>query len=503
MKYEPTGRYFFRHLRNGNDLRKHPLTLLALGAAAQILPDALLVRTLHDRLRELVSQVYARPTFARNAARAQRLKQIFERHLLRGDHWSSLAAELSISRRQFFRERRALCDELGALLQLDPQHSAPAVAVQLTREQLAYNEAFLAFEAGNLESALRTITDLCVWLPPGELRSRAFVLAAECAVDRLRFEDASSNCALASNATAGIENSDDRAIGAARVHLTRSRCHLYLSDYRNADLQVKSATRGLSRVSLSDERRSEQMKALSVRAAEIAIHIGAFDAALEQVSWLRYSTNPNDAASEFSFDLASLEAAIEVVAGRFQNALQSLEEARLRAERLKFNRQVVRFHIEHAWAAIHVDVSSRALLAQHLAMLAQAVRIPYLALECWLFSAANDAPAAALEHSAKARRMSPPSSMLAARAVLAQAVAAHRLGRTADAFDLAAELEHLAERLDNNRLRAWSLMLMAKIRLTTYDRKRAAGLKRDAEEFLRLYGTASERNAFAQSIQAM
>lgn len=498
MMYEPTWRFFFRHLRNGNGLRKHPLTLLALGAAAQILPDALLVRTLHDRLRTLACQVYARPTFARNAARAQRLKQIFERHLLRGEHWSSLAAELSISRRQFFRERRVLCDELGALLQLDHQRSAPTVAVRPTREQLAYNEAFLAFQAGNLESALGTIADLCAWLPPGELRSKAFVLAAECAVDRLRFEDASSNCALALNAIVGIENSDDRAIGAARVHLTSSRRHFYLSDYRNADLQVKSAQRGLSRVPLSDERRSEQMKALSVRAAEIAIHVGAFDAALELVSWLRYSASPNDAASEFSFDLASLEAAIEVVAGRFQNALQLFEEARARAERLKFNRQVVRCHIEHAWAAIHIDVTPRALLAEQLAVLAQAVRVPYLALECWLFSAANGAPAVALEHSAKARRMSPPRSMLAARAVHAQAVAAHRLGRIADAFDLATEAEQLAEQLDNNRLRAWSLVLMAKIRLATHDRKRAAMLKRDAEEFLRLYGTASERKAFDQ-----
>jgi hypothetical protein len=257
--------------------------------------------------------------------------------------------------------------------------------------------------------------------------------------------------------------------------------------------------RGLTRVPESDERRSEQMKALSVRAAEIAIHIGDFEAALGHVRWLKYSVGPNDTASEFSFDLASAEAATEVAAGRYQNALRLLNEASARAERLKFNRQMVRYHIEHAWAAIHTDLSRRTVLARKLAALAPVARVPYLALECWLFAAANDeAPTTALEHAAKARTMSPPRSMLAARAIYAQAAAALRLHRNADAFDLTSEVDQLSGQLDNKRLRAWSLALMAKIRASLRDRKGAAVLKRDAEEFLRLYGTASERNNFAQ-----
>lgn len=500
MKHEPTQRFFFRHLCNGKDLRKHPLTLLALGASACDLQDTLLVRALHERLRALLSRLLGKHAFA-DTMRVQRLKQIFERHLIRGQHWSSVASELSISRRQFFRERKLLCDDLTLVLQLGPQDAVTTVSLQPTRDQLAYNEAFLAFEAGNLDSALRTIADLCAWLTPGELRSKAFVLAAECAMDRLRFGDAASNCALASNSIVGIESAEDRAIASARVHVARSRYHLYMSDYQQAHAQVTSATRGLARVSLSDERRSEQMKALLVRTAEIAIHVGAFDAALEHVRCLKYCSNPNDAATEFDFDLASLEAATEVIAGRFQSAAQLLAEACTRAERLKFNRQVVRHHIERAWAETHIDASRRALLAQKMAALAQAAPIPYLALECRLFSAANEAPATALESAAAARRMSPTRTMLEARATHAQAEASFRLGHVADAFDLAGEVQHASHRLGNNRLRAWSMVLMAKIGMATRDRK-GAQLKRDAEEFLRLYGTASERRDFALWAQA-
>jgi hypothetical protein len=91
--------------------------------------------------------------------------------------------------------------------------------------------------------------------------------------------------------------------------------------------------------------------------------------------------------------------------------------------------------------------------------------------------------------------------MSAARATLAQALACFSLGRIADALDLAADGERVSDRLDNNRMRACSLALSARIRLATRDRRTAIALKRNAEELLRLYGTASERSTFAEWTQ--
>jgi hypothetical protein len=223
MKREPTTRFFFRHLRDGRSLRNHPLTWLAIGAAAGAMPQPLLVRALRDRLRTLVGQICAGLACASNVPRAHRLQQIFERHILGGEHWSSLLNELFVSRRQFFRERRFLCDELCALLQLGPQPPVAAEPAQPSREHLLYNEAHLAFEAGNLDSAERILTDLCAWLPTRDLRTKALVLAAECAMDRLRLEVAATTCTLATSAARSLTGFDDRAIGLARVNVARSR----------------------------------------------------------------------------------------------------------------------------------------------------------------------------------------------------------------------------------------------------------------------------------------
>ena len=77
-----SGRSFFRHLRDGESLRKNPLTWLAIGEASEVLPDELLVHTLHDRLSHLVHVICSRPDLASNVARARRLHEIFGRHLL-------------------------------------------------------------------------------------------------------------------------------------------------------------------------------------------------------------------------------------------------------------------------------------------------------------------------------------------------------------------------------------------------------------------------------------
>ena len=101
-------RSFFRHLRDGRSLRTNPLTWLAIGDDAEVLPQALLVRALHDRLGRLVDEVCARAPLRSKDDRVRRLQAIFYGHMLGGEHWSSLAAELFVSRRQFFREQHKL-----------------------------------------------------------------------------------------------------------------------------------------------------------------------------------------------------------------------------------------------------------------------------------------------------------------------------------------------------------------------------------------------------------
>lgn len=72
----------------------------------------------------------------------------------------------------------------------------------------------------------------------------------------------------------------------------------------------------------------------------------------------------------------------------------------------------------------------------------------------------------------------------------------------ADALDLATEVEALSDRLDNNRMRAASLALQARINLLGRNPRAATTLKLKAEELLRQYAAASERNTFAEWTQS-
>lgn len=498
MKREPTPRFFFRHLRDGKSLRAHPLSWLAVGATAGSLPEPLLVRALHDRLRALVGQICVAPSLASHATRAYRLQQIFERHILGGEHWSLVSTELYISRRQFFRERRFLCDELCALLQLGQRGTVAAEAGRPSRADLLFNEAFLAFEAGKTNAAERILSDLCTWLPPGDLHSKALVLTAECALDRLRLDTAATVCMRASDVARTLADPDSQAIALARVNVAWSRYYLLLSNYHHAHSEIEAAISGLSRMSSSDARHSEVMKGLLVRAAEIAINLGDYECALENVRRLKYATGSNEINPDVVLDLASVESATETIAGHFQNALSLLEDAFARAEHQRLNRQVVKLFIERAWVESQIDADHRHQQALAVDELAEALHLPWLTLEAALFSAVNETGAPAMVYASRARSASPPRSMSMARATHAQAVASFALGRIADAWDLAGEVERLSEHLDNNRLRAAALALMARIRLRTQDGRTAFGLKRSAEELLRRYGTAAERETFAQ-----
>jgi gamma-glutamyl:cysteine ligase YbdK (ATP-grasp superfamily) len=128
--------------------------------------------------------------------------------------------------------------------------------------------------------------------------------------------------------------------------------------------------------------------------------------------------------------------------------------------------------------------------------------VPALTLEASLFCAVNERPKVAIAYASRARYASPPSSLSAARATAALAVACYELGRLADALDLAREVEKLSEALDNNRIRACSLALMARVELKARNRRSAKALKDDAEELLRRYAALSERNTFAHWTQS-
>jgi tetratricopeptide (TPR) repeat protein len=503
IKPEVMSHRFFRHLREGQLLRENALTWLAVGEAARTLPPPLLVRAVHDRLSELVAQICTAPTYLSRPERARRLREIFRRHVLGGEHWSILTAELFISRREFFRVRKLLCNELCKLLQLGPQLPTSAAIVQPSRDQLVYNEAYLALEAGNIELSERILETLCASSPSGDLHSRALLLAADCAMERLRFDTAAALCSLAFEAARVLTDFDDRMIASARVSVARSRYYMLVSDYHRANQEIDAALSGLSRLScLPDPRRCELMKVILARQAELAIHVGDFNRALEHVHRAKYTTGPNVAASEATFDLAASEAATETFSGHFQNALLLLEEALASAERLGFNRQIARLSIEHAWVECSADSSRGRLLAPRVAALAEAVRVPALTLEASLFCAVNERPKAAITYASRARYASPPSSLSAARATAALAVACYDLGRLADALDLAREVEKLSDALDNNRIRACSLALMARVELKARNRKSAKTLKNDAEELLRRHAALSERNTFAEWTQS-
>jgi tetratricopeptide (TPR) repeat protein len=302
---------------------------------------------------------------------------IFNRHILRTEHWSVIASELFVSRRQFFRERRLLCDKLCSLLEAGSQSPSNTIFAQPTPEDLVYNDAALAYQSGNPNVADRILGELSALLPSGELRARALTLAAECAYDGLLFEVVLARCALAERAAAEIADFETRALASARVSLTRTRYFLGQADYDRARLEMEAALHKLSELSPpSDGRRSDLMRAILVRQAEIAIHMGDFRGALERIHRAKYALGQSGEASEATFDLASIEALMDTFAGRHQSALTTLTEASSLAQRLGFNRQILKLAVERAWYEFMVDRSRGRILAEQIAGLADAIRVP-------------------------------------------------------------------------------------------------------------------------------
>jgi hypothetical protein len=491
-------RSFFRHLRDGRSLRTNPLTWLAIGEDTEVLPEPRLVRALHDRLGKLVDEVCAKAPLHLRDSRLRRLQAIFQRNILGGEHWSSLAAELFVSRRQFFRERKFLCDELYTALQSDPPRTA-AAPTQPSREQLAYNQAYLAFQVGNLAAVERIVDDLCTRLEPGEVRSKALLLAAEAAIDALRFDTAAARCSLALDEVGAFADFEERAIGLVRVNLVRNRYHFFLADYRRAAQDIDAAAHELSRLPRSaDPRCAELLRTILQRRAELAFHVGDVDNAVEYIRRCTYAAGPNELAREVDFDLASIEAATEAFAGRYQRGLNVLGQASASAQRLGFNRQVVRIAIERSWVELMVKRDNGVLLAPKLAALTDALHVPAMSLEAALFCAVGERPAAAMKYATSARAAAPSNSTWTARAIQAQAIASLKLGRIVDALDLAAEGERLTERLHNHRIHACAIALMAHINLKSGHARAAQKLRNEASELLRLHAAAAERDMYAQ-----
>lgn len=499
MKTRTTRRFFFHYLRDGQSLRKSPLTWLAVGGDAEFLPEPLIVRAVHDRLSQLVDEICRRPLFVSKPHRARRLREIFNRHILGGEHWSSLASELFVSRRQFFRERKLLCDELCALLEAGSQSRSGTVLVQPSREDLVFNDASLAFQSGDMDSAQRIVETLFGSPASPQVRAKALTLAANSATNALRFEVAAARCALAASAAEEIADFETRVLASARVNVAKSHYLFILSDYHRARLEIETAVSRLSELSPpSDDGRADLMQAILVRKAELAIHVGDFASALEHVHRARYALGRNGETSEATFDLASVESATEIFAGRIQSALSTLEQAFASAQRLRFNGQIVRLAIERAWVETIVDRNRGCVLAPQVAYLADAVQVPALKLEASLFCAAYESPVTALQYGSKVRATAPHDSMWTARASLSQAVACFKLGRMSEAWGLATEAERLCGQLGNHRTRACSLALMASVKLKCGDKKPAMALKSSATELLRLYAAVPERSKFEE-----
>lgn len=188
---ETARRHLFRHFHDVKELQRNPLCAAFFQAARaqrRPAPDHAAILNLHRTIHKIVDD-YERSTMGEpDGEPLRRQLALFKAYIFEQRSWEELAAELGLSRRQFFRDYASVRDRI---LEGFTQWGPPAHAEQwLESDEIPLSQAALLIEANVRDEAVSRLRSAAHNAARPETRAKALCMLARAAMDDARFSEA-------------------------------------------------------------------------------------------------------------------------------------------------------------------------------------------------------------------------------------------------------------------------------------------------------------------------
>lgn len=190
---EAARRHLFRHFHDVKELRRNPLCapfFQAARAQRRPAPDHAALLNVHRGIRKIVEDYESSTMGEPDGEPLRRQLALFKAYIFERRPWEELAAELGLSRRQFFRDYASVRDRIleGFAHWGPPSH----VEQWLERDELPISQAGLLIQANMLDEAAKRLRETAMHETRGETRARALCTLARLAMDDARYAEAES-----------------------------------------------------------------------------------------------------------------------------------------------------------------------------------------------------------------------------------------------------------------------------------------------------------------------
>jgi hypothetical protein len=215
--------HLFRYLNDPQELERNPLVrhrLLANADSADpVTCDALTLANLHSAVLAAAQALRSSEAVAGRLELAQRYYLIITEHAVRGRSPGSVAKQLGLSLRQFYRDRKRAYAQVGPAFLQPPQPSAQKTAASLDAGILALAQARFLTENAKYNAALNLARGVASSAQDTRRRVESLCLATELLCLQRNLPEAQETLAAARLVL--TRESHDHASASARASLAR------------------------------------------------------------------------------------------------------------------------------------------------------------------------------------------------------------------------------------------------------------------------------------------
>ena len=303
---EAAWRHLFRHADEPHELRRNPIVarhfLPALNSSTTDSSERA-VKAVAQAIRAAFASYENTAISEGRIEESRRRRVIFEGHILSREPVHAIVAKLHISRSQFYRERRAICEYVALALDRAEAPSPAASTVELRADAIAINVAKCLIDTCETDRALAVLEDLGRASENPSRRIEALCLQADALTEQFRLDAASRRIDVARHEFSRItaELSIDLAdIAAARIELSSSLLAARQGRADDARISMRKALRALRARPWADPDVRELHVDSLLFASEYAEERGDLKAFRECIAASQsiFSTIPNQSQSQ-------------------------------------------------------------------------------------------------------------------------------------------------------------------------------------------------------------
>lgn len=263
--------HLVRHVDDPVELRRNPIVsrFFTSGNAADPHADQLALAAIHNAVLGALADYEVDALANGKAEESRRRRRIVDAHVLRHRPVDEVAEELGLSRAQFYRERRAVCDYIANALNARWRPPNSFVESQLRKDVLAIARAKFFIEGCEQDRALQALDEVARNASDQARKIEALCLSAMVLAARLDHRNADSCVARARR----LLSDDDSDLSEAARELARIRAEFASSVIAASAGRTDAANRALNKVlsALRDSRRlDDDIRELHVDASLFA-----------------------------------------------------------------------------------------------------------------------------------------------------------------------------------------------------------------------------------------